>query len=398
MILRLRAAIGEQLTAIVIALLVLGLIGGWITYTTYGAPGTTTVERPLHSWETTGQFTHSATVEHPNPVFPVGSTLQNRTIYFTRLSPQLNGTYSHTYQASEGGAINQTISLSLVRQAVLPAAQGENETILWQTTSPLERASVNAVEPGAPVHVPFSVNISTVRNQTELIRSQLGGAGGQVELFVHATVRFQGRINGETVHRTTTYTLPIAAEEHTYRLGSNEPTTDRHEATQTVRVPATYGPVRSYGGPLLLVTSSVALVVLAVAGSRGMLGLARAERELLAYQDDRDDFAEWISTIRLPDEAFELPEAEADSLAALVDLAIDTDTRVIEDPTGHEFYVVHNGFLYSYRPSVHPSEPRQRTESADDVNTPTDTKSSVTAMADDRPDAVRNSAHDGPQD
>lgn len=41
---------------------------------------------------------------------------------------------------------------------------------------------------------------------------------------------------------------------------------------------------------------------------------------------------------------------EADSLAGLVDFAIDTDNSVIEAPDADAYYVRHDGYLYCYRP------------------------------------------------
>lgn len=60
------------------------------------------------------------------------------------------------------------------------------------------------------------------------------------------------------------------------------------------------------------------------------LALAPTEREYLSYRDDRAEFAEWITAIRLPESVHERPEAEASTLRDLVDFAIDNDTGVVE--------------------------------------------------------------------
>jgi hypothetical protein len=80
------------------------------------------------------------------------------------------------------------------------------------------------------------------------------------------------------------------------------------------------------------------------------------EREQLEYKDDTRDFEEWISTIRLPDEVFDRPQAEATSLGALVDFAIDTNNSVIEDPNERAYYVLHEDYLYIYRPDINHNE------------------------------------------
>lgn len=71
-------------------------------------------------------------------------------------------------------------------------------------------------------------------------------------------------------------------------------------------------------------------------------------------------------TILLPDEAHELPQAEAETLADLVDFAIDTDNAVVERPDAEEFSVVHDGYRYVYRPPSLPTSEPEAVERADD--------------------------------
>lgn len=111
----------------------------------------------------------------------------------------------------------------------------------------------------------------------------------------------------------------------------------------------------SVGGPLLLVGSLVAVIGLVVAGRRKTFALTEAEREWLEFREDRGDFDEWIVTMRLPDEVEKMPRAEADTLADLVDFAIDTDNAVVEHPDTGTFAVVHDGYRYAYPPPSNPA-------------------------------------------
>lgn len=93
----------------------------------------------------------------------------------------------------------------------------------------------------------------------------------------------------------------------------------------------------------------------------GRLALTEAEREWLAYRDDRTDFDDWISTIRLPEEARDLPVAEADTLADLVDFATDTDNAVLESADGERSHVVHDGYRYTFEAPPDPTRtPEER--------------------------------------
>lgn len=348
--LRLRAFLNKQFTIVVGVLLVFALLGGWMTYTAHAAPDTATEQRSTIQWEQTGDFQHTATVTEENSVFPTGTTLENRSLYFTRLSPQLNGTFQTAYEVRERGEVDQTVSLSLVIRGVEAGDEGENKTVYWQTNDSLADSTVDSVAPGESVSVEFSQNMSAIGTRTNQIRDEIGNPPGETEIFVQATVTSQGTVNGDEVSETNTYRLPVTLDGSTYRLGSPEPTVEQYETTQTETVDRTAGATRGIGGPLLVLISLGLLGGAVTMSNREPL--SESEQALMAYEDDRETFDDWISTIQLPEEAFDLPRANATSLGALVDFAIDTDNSVIEDPDETAYYVRHDGYLYTYRPSV----------------------------------------------
>ena len=393
-LLRLRALLDKQFTVVVAALIVLALVGGWMTYTAHATPNTTTEERSVSSWQTEGWFNHSATVTENNSVYPVGTTLTSRSVYFTEIAPWFNGTYAFTYDASERGNLNGTVSLQFVLQGVEENRGGT--TVVWQTTKPLGATSIDSFKPGETVRVPFSVNMNRTMNRTEIIDEQLGNPPGQLEVVIRATVDFQGTVNGQRANRVAEHTLPVTPGQGAYRPAHPGRIADQYETTQTVTVQQTYGPLRNVGGPALLFGPLVALVGLVVARSKGRLGPSPAEQELLAYEDEREDFDEWISTIRLPNEAFDLPRAEAASLGALVDFAIDTDNSVIEDPDDGAYYVIHDGYLYTYQqPALRGKGSRTlQTERDHDEPARTDGESTMTLMTNGESDSSEGTSTD----
>lgn len=393
-LLRLRSLLDKQFAFVVAALIVLALVGGWMTYTVHATPKTTTEERPVSSWQTEGWFNHSATVTENNSVYPVGTTLTNRSIYFTEIAPWFNGTYAFTYDASKRGDLNGTVSLQFVLQGV--EENRDSTTVVWQTTKPLGTTSIDSFKPGETVRVGFTVNMNQTINRTEIIDEQLDNPPSQPEIVIRATVDIQGTVNGQSVDPVAEHTLPVTLEQGMYRPAHPGRITDQYETTQTVTVQQTYGPLRAVGGPALLFGPLVALVGLVVARSRGRLGLSNAEQKLLAYEDEREDFEEWISTIQLPDEAFDLPRAEAASLGALVDFAIDTDNSVIEDPDNGAYYVIHDGYLYTYQPPALRGKGSRilQTESDHDEPARTDRESTVTPTTDDESDSTEGASTD----
>jgi len=127
--------------------------------------------------------------------------------------------------------------------------------------------------------------------------------------------------------------------------------------------------------------------------ARSIFALTPAEREYLSYRDDRSEFAEWITAIRLPESVHKRPEAEASSLRDLVDFAIDNDTGVVEDPGTGAYHAVTDEFVYTYAPptlAVEGGDGNEETEgettagvAGDDEAIDTDETADVSAATDD---------------
>jgi len=348
--LRVRALLDTQFVAIAVVLVVVSLAGGWLAYSTHVDPGTESVERTASSWGTESEFEHRAVVTAENPLYPVESTLSNRSTYFSGVSPRFEGEYRFSYDASDGGEPAGDVELAGVMRGVDEARNSENVTVVWERTRPLASTTRESLAPGETVAVSFSMNATALANETGNVEEALGGPSDETQLFLRATVASSGPVNGERVERTTTHRLPLVFDGGKYRVEDAGPKTESFERTVTVTRERSYGPVRAVGGPLLFLLGAGGLGGLVLARRRDALALSQRERERLDYLDDREAFDEWISIIELPPEAFELPEADAGSLGALVDYAIDTDNGVVESPGGDAYYVVHDGYLYAYRP------------------------------------------------
>ena len=345
--LRLRAALEKQFLTILVVLIIIALLGGWMTYSAYAAPDPTT-EQQVTAWEVTGNFSHNATVTADNSLYAQGTTLTDRPAYFMRLSPELDGTFHTSYDARDNGELDQTVSLSLIMQNVEQDGDTDDPTVYWQQTEPLDSQTAESVIPREQVHVSFSQNMSDIETEKDRINDELGSSPGETETLIRATVRSQGTINGEKVNETDTFFMPITFHGESYSVGGPDPTIESYETTNSVTADRPAGPLQRIGGPLLLVTSVGLIGALAVSNRQQ---LSEAERAQIAYEHDRDTFDEWISTITLPDEVFDLPQAEAESLGELVDFAIDTDNGVIKDPDTEGYYVKHDGYLYTYQPT-----------------------------------------------
>jgi hypothetical protein len=255
---------------------------------------------------------------------------------------------------------------------------GENRVEYWRLTRSFD-AREATLAPGEGVVAPFSVNVTDAAARAERVHERVGDPG-RTRVSVNVTVGLSGTVGGQSVDRTLRYALPLNIEGDVYRVASSDETRafTRTERTTVTESP---GPLAAYGGPALLALSLLGLVGLASARRDDRLALTDAERAWVAYRDDRADFDDWVAQIRLPAEARSRPVAEADSLADLVNFAIDTDNAVLESPDGDAYHVLHDGIRYTY---TRPSPPATAAPAEDD-SPAVDADSPSTDGLDDRP-------------
>ncbi len=339
---RARAVLARGYPAVVVCLLLAAALGGWLTYGAYADPGTHTESRTVDRWSLHGEFDHDATVTNGTGVpFEAGATLANRSVYFLGITPTLDGRFGVTYEGDR--PVDARVRTRLVVRGVERVTGDREPTTYWRRTRPLGTHEVR-LEDGARAEVPLRVDVArTVREARNASRRL--GTGGRIELRVRTTVTATRA--GRT--ETATFVTPITPDRALYRVdGETETATFARE--ETVTVANEPGSAATVGGPLLIVVGLSGAAGLASARRRGALALSPAERAWLGYRDDRTDFDEWIARVRLPSGARHLPTGEAESLADLVDVAVDTDAAVLEDPETGVYSVVHDGYRYVFEP------------------------------------------------
>jgi hypothetical protein len=350
----LRSRVESYFVAVLVVLVVLAGVGGYLTYAAHGQTQTRTETREVTSWESTGGFTHSARVVNDTAVYAEGDVLRNRTQYFRQLTPRLDGAFVYRYAASDGGNLTATASTLLAFRSV-EETEGGNTTEYWRLEAPIETRRVAGLSPGEPFRVPFAVNVSAAAQRLDRVDGQFGGTPGEKELRVIARIALSGTRNGRAVESTRTYRLPLSLSSTVYRVASGDPATASGGQTERVTVPVEPGPLRAYGGPALAVVGVVAAAGLVAARRRGSLAISEREREWLAYRTARSEFDDWITAARVPEADRPGSAVAVDSLAGLVDVAIDTDCRVLEDADG-TCYVFGSDRSYTYDPPRPPGE------------------------------------------
>lgn len=365
-----RAALDGRLRLVVAVLAVVALAGAAVTYTAYAGAETTTERQSSVAAEYTGSFSHGATVTAETPLFDEGERLANRTVYFSELTPVLNGTFTFGYAGQAGGEMATTADLSLVIAAV---EEGSDRTeTYWREVRPLDAANAT-LAPGETLSLSFSRNVTRLANESEQLDDSLGGTPGTIRLSVVATVAFEGEAGGRPVDRTTQYELGLDPDGGIYRVDDPGAVVNQSQRTRTVTSAVAPGALRTVGGPLLLVGGLVGLLGLRAARHTGRLELTDAERAYLDYREARAEYDEWITTAAEPVSDGDRETVTVDSLRGLVDLAIDCDRRVLADPDGGTYRVLVDDVRYSYeapeRPDTATEDPLEPTADGEEPST-----------------------------
>lgn len=366
--LRLRAVLNAQFTVILAVCLVAAAIGGGLVYTTHVDPGTETESRTVSSLTVESEYVHSAEVTEPNSVFDTGTVLDGRDTYFTRVAPVLDVDVETSYAADAASDVDISFESVLVVRNVGDEG-GEGGTVYWDERETLTTETVSGVEPGETATASFALNSSEVDATASEIESELGASPGETETFVATAVTVEGAINGESTSSARTIEMTLDHGGDTYTVSEPGVQSDTTEQSEQVTVEQSYGPLRSAGGPVLFLAGLAGASGLVYARHEVDFALTPAEREYLSYRDDRSEFAEWVTAIRLPESVHERPEAEASSLRDLVDFAIDNDTGVVEDPGTGAYHAVTDEFVYTYAPptlAVEGGDGNEETEGEND--------------------------------
>ncbi|MFB6103923.1 MAG: DUF5305 domain-containing protein [Halobacteriaceae archaeon] len=358
--LRLRATATRHFGSVLAVSAVLVLLGAWLVGGAYLVPGSHPVERTGSTWAATGNFSHEATVVGNATAFEPGSVVEDRTVYFQSVMPELEATHSFVYTASGNGSIDAVVASRIVVEGVSGA--GEGSVTYWSVGDPLATHRVTNIQPGEVVRTTATVNVSAAMMRGREIAKELGTPSALLRARIVVDVRISGRVNDHPVNETLTYALPMTFRGGIYRIESPVIAAGQFRAVETVTVTDTPGFVGGVVGPVFVVAGLVGGGGLLLARRRDQVALTDRERAWLRFRIDRSEYDDWISRVSLPDEAFEREVIEAETLADLVDVAIDADEPVLEDREAGGFHVLHDGYRYTFAEPAPPASVHSTTD------------------------------------
>ncbi len=346
--LRIRSVLDAQFVLILLVCLLVAAAGVGLIYATHIEPGTETETQTVAEFSTDSGYEHSAVVTEPNEVFDTGTVLDDRETYFTRISPELDILVATEYLSTDASDMEITLDSVLV---IRNADEGE---VFWDDEERLATEQSTGVENGDPVAAEYTINISELDERVSELENEVGSSPGATETVIETTVIMEGTLAGESLSHSRTVALDIDIAGDTYTVSELDDRTDSADRTEQVTVERTHGPFRSAVGPVLLILGAISSGWLLYARQQNKLALTQTEQAYLSYRNDRSEFDEWITKIRLPQSVHERETATAESLKELVDFAIDNNTGVIDDPETDAFYAVTDTVVYTYRPPPKP--------------------------------------------
>ncbi|TKX40015.1 hypothetical protein EXE52_08735 [Halorubrum sp. CGM4_25_10-8A] len=349
-----RSVLQKYLPAIFAVFLLITAAGGFLVYGAQTAPETTTETQTTGTWSANATFTHAAVVTNGTFTFTEGQRLEDRSLYFTRVSPELTGEYLVTHRGDAETA-SGTVDLRLVLEAIDESGgsdQGETTEppAYWRETRPIDSVSIDSLEPGETRRVSFDADVAELNERVTAIEDALGASPGTTRIAVVAETTLEASVADDRFVDTRTDRLALEPSQGTYSVSSSLTESQTYEATETIEVPAGPTPLQQYGGPVLIIVGVVGMVATGSAWREDTLALTDPERVRLEYSQARSDLDKWISVGTVPPREGRTI-VELSSLRDLANVAIDSDRRVIERPDATpRFVVLDDDVRYIYDP------------------------------------------------
>lgn len=325
-------------TVVIVSLLFLASIGGGLMYLTFAETDSEYEEQTVATAGTTSEYQYSASVRERNPVFPVGTELADRTHFFTRVTPVLDGEYTFTYGTDDG-------DLDATSEVVLLLENTADNEVVW---SDEKRLATTGGSDGQ-TSTTFSINVTALNDRLAAIERDLGTSPRHIDIAVVARTTLSGELAGQRVSETFVDELSIVPQDETYRVISGPGPDSQMEITEPRPVESSSGIFQKLGPVLLFVLSTGASVGLTIAKRSGRLGERSDSEPSLRFERHRRVYDDWISRGTVPSNQ-RTPGVEMETLEDLVDVAIDSDSRVVGDVRNGNYYVLGEDLSYVFEP------------------------------------------------
>lgn len=310
--------------AVVLALVGVLAFGG--AYAAYTNPPTEQVSSTVYDQRIASETTTSAVVTGDTDLYQDGATLENKPVYFYNATQNL--TFRTVTNLPEGESVNVTQRLVLQHRAT------RNGETFWSS----QRMLVTSEQQPATEQLvtETTVDMRAVQQTVAERRSEIGAVG-----IFQTVVRFRVTYETSDYSGTLNATAPIVLTDRAYWVEGSLAAEQTHEETTSREITQSPDLLRVGGLSLLGVFALGLAGVLGISSLRGF-DLDTIEAELVRSRHD-----EWISRGELPTNS-ERQYISIDTLEDIVDIAIDSNKRVIYDRRYEAYGVVDDDIVYYY--------------------------------------------------
>lgn len=322
------ALYGRTVSIIFVLVGFLAVGGAAYVYLTPGVEEIPPQQTDVRDFETSVE--HSATVVNGTALYEEGDRLRNQPRYFFSTTPVLN--------LSAVAEVPDDRPVTVSHRLVLSIRATANDRPFFERQRVLA-ADRSTVRDGRYV-VNTSLNASDLVAELDTIRNEVGGLGTvSTELRLETSYETEST-QGDTYEGTLRSTSTVEFAEQGYWLGGN--LSDSTTESTTVG-----GGVRRQGPNMLLVggLGAAGLVCFVLAGVFAHWSSRKVDLTELKMRIDRSQYSEWISEGDFPAGQGK-QYIYIESLEDLVDVAIDTNKRVIYDPEIETYAVADSDIIY----------------------------------------------------
>ncbi|MGM0718487.1 MAG: DUF5305 family protein, partial [Halobacteriota archaeon] len=291
--LRVRALLDAYFPILLGAAILLALVFGFWLFQVYAVDEVRTEQRTLVQWSDSTELEHSALIVNESVPFEAGQRVENRPIYYTTVSDDLDISYRYEHTADT--------ELDVSTDIFLRVRSVSDDDIFWEVTEPRASVESESIVAADSHTAEASVNIAEVRRTIAEIESQLG-TEGSIEIAVVATTAVDGTVDGQAVNRTHESLLRLDVSQTSFRVVDAETIDEEYTSTDTVETTQDASLLEMLASLLAFSGSLTVIGTLVFLRLRGYVELSEEEAELLEVYQQEQEFSEWITTGTFPSE------------------------------------------------------------------------------------------------
>ena len=304
-------------------------------------------EKKVLSYTQRGNYTYSAPVTKPNPIYLEGTRLEmGKPAYFFSVSPTMDVSFIYRLEATKSADLNveaKTMIVASDKERYGGEQNGEEQKIFWQKSYQIGDSKSAHLKSADVFTSNFTLDIPKIQAQTKEIEDQLNYTSNPT-IEIVTVINYEGKINGEDVTGTQNFVIPANISSTYYQmpeeLGFVE---DTYKNIRVQKDPS----LSTIKFPIFLFLLNIVLIG-ALIPIRKMKKIDPEYIKKLENENKNSSFKEFISKGKIPENRSSLLQVEISSLEDLVNAASDMNERVIHDAVSGEYFIIHNGALYIF--------------------------------------------------